>query len=371
MFGLILKKELKAFFTSKGNLVFMIALPVLLISIFSFALGSYIQGDYGTFADGKVLYYSGSTSEEQQKQFSVIAEQITLSTGVVFEQTDNIEQAKALVESSQAYGVISISDAGFEYYRSPFNEPEGGKVVRSLFVQLAQNQGQDAEAAEVQKVILDASRPDAKSYYTFAALAFSLLFMGLLIAHSVHDEKALDTIVRIKLSKSGVGRMMLSKVLTGILCGCGQIAVAFLYSSVLLGVDWGNRLPWMLFILILLALYSAVFGAVVGMLSKNKSMCQSTVLMVSMLCGYLGGSITPLYLLENMPVLNLLVRVSPLYWTNRAMISLSNGFLNEQTLYSVLVLAGLSCFLFAFYMIWGNRADQKEKRQQRKEVPAA
>ena len=49
MLGVILKKELKAFFTNKGNLVFMFLLPILLISIFSFALGDYVKAEYGTF----------------------------------------------------------------------------------------------------------------------------------------------------------------------------------------------------------------------------------------------------------------------------------------------------------------------------------
>jgi ABC-2 type transport system permease protein len=56
MLGVILKKELKAFFTNKGNLVFMFLLPILLISIFSFALGDYVKAEYGTFDNGNVLY---------------------------------------------------------------------------------------------------------------------------------------------------------------------------------------------------------------------------------------------------------------------------------------------------------------------------
>ena len=367
MFWLILKKELKAFFTSKGNLVFMILLPVLLISIFSFALGSYIQGDYGTFTDGKVLYYTESPNE----QFFEITEQITSSTGVLFVETNDPQQAKELVDSSGAYGFVTVSESGFDYYRSSFNEPEGGKIVRSLFVQLAEGQEETTDTVSVRRTVLEVSKPESKSYYTFSALAFSLLFMGLLIAHSVYDEKALDTIVRIKLSKSGVGRMMLSKVLTGVLCGCGQVAVAFLFSTLVLGVEWGEQLPWMLLILLMLALYSATFGAIVGMLSKNKSMCQSTVLMVSMLCGYLGGSITPLYLLENIPVLNWLVKISPLYWTNRAMINLFNGLLNEQALYSVLVLGGLTCLMFAAYLLFSNKAKGKDRSSLGKEETPA
>ena len=57
MFLLQLGKEIKVFFTSKGNLMFMFCMPLLLITIFSYALRDYIGGEYGTFQNAKVYYY--------------------------------------------------------------------------------------------------------------------------------------------------------------------------------------------------------------------------------------------------------------------------------------------------------------------------
>lgn len=351
MFRVILRKELKAFFSNKGNLVFMVFLPILLISIFSFALGDYMQADYNTFDNGRVLYFIDTSSQKQMANFDDIAAQITDVTGVVFESVSNLADAEAQVQASEAYGVVTITDSEYEYYRSPFNESEGGKLVRSLFVQLSENAGKNDEKLKINHVVLTMTQPNSKAYYSFSALAFSLLFMGLLIAHSVFDEKAYGTITRIRLSKAGVRVMLLSKILTGVICGGSQILTAYLFSSLLLGVQWGSMILWIVLLFLLLAIYSAVFGAFIGMLAKNKSICQSAVMMTSMLCGYLGGSITPLYLLENMPVLRTLVKVSPLYWINRATTSLTAGILNKYTLYSVLVLLGLSCLLLILYTV--------------------
>lgn len=69
----------------------------------------------------------------------------------------------------------------------------------------------------IQNVVLDIPKVDAKGYYTFSGLAFCLLFMGLLMADSVYDERERDTIERIKLSKAGIVGMMLSKIITGLL----------------------------------------------------------------------------------------------------------------------------------------------------------
>lgn len=363
MFGLLLKKELRVFFTKKGNLIFMVLMPILLISLFSFALGDYIKADYKTFENGKALYYEENAPAEMMDRFSSITDRISASTGVVFEQTGDYKKAQEAVESSKVYGVIMITSNGFDYFRSTFNEPEGGRLVRTLFVQLSNAAA--LQTVSIQKVNLNTKQLDSKIYYTFSALAFSIMFMGLLVAHSVYDEKELSTIERIRLSKAGIGGMMTSKILTGICCGIGQVIVVFLFSNLILGVDWGNRLPWIGFVFILLILFSAVFGSVIGMLSKNKAMCQSIVMMFAMLCGYLGGSITPLYLLENMPVLSTIIRLSPLYWTNQALTSLHNGIVNEKILYSAFVLIGLSlAMLFLLMLVTSpgkkNKASQRE-----------
>ena len=351
MLGVILKKELKAFFTNKGNLVFMFLLPILLISIFSFALGDYVKAEYGTFENGKMLYYNDNASAEMSEKIALISEKINSATGVTFEQVADIQSAKKQVESSEAYGLITVTDSGFDYFRSEFNEPEGGRTVRSLFTQMADGNISSTEKQDIQHITLKADKPDAKKYYTFSGLAFSILFMGLLVGYSVYDEKAYGTITRIQLSRVGVGAMMFSKILTGIVCGCVQIVSAFVFSSFALGVEWGGKAVWIFLLLLMLVVYSAVFGAVIGMLSKNKSMCQSTVLMISMLCGYLGGSVTPLYLLENMPVLNIIIKISPLYHLNRAVTALSNGILDRNTLYTILVLTGLSAFMLILFAL--------------------
>ena len=357
MLGVILKKELKAFFTNKGNLVFMFLLPILLISIFSFALGDYVKAEYGTFENGKMLYYNDNASPEMSEKFALICEKINSATGVTFEQVADIQLAKIQVESSEAYGLITVTDSGFDYFRSDFNEPEGAKTVRGLFMQMAAGNNGSTDGQKIQHITLKAAKPDSKKYYTFSGLAFSILFMGLLVGYSVFDEKAYGTITRIRLSHAGVGMMLLCKVLTGILCGCVQILSAFAFSSLVLGVKWGGKTALIFLLLLMLVLYSAVFGAVIGMLSKNKSMCQSAVLMVSMLCGYLGGSVTPLYLLENMPVLNIIIKLSPLYHLNRAVTALSNGILDRSTFYTVLVLTGLSVFMLVLFMLTRNKTN--------------
>lgn len=49
------------------------------------------------------------------------------------------------------------------------------------------------DSRKIQHITLKADKPDAKKYYTFSGLAFSILFMGLLIGYSVYPNIALHT----------------------------------------------------------------------------------------------------------------------------------------------------------------------------------
>ena len=69
------------------------------------------------------------------ERFALISEKINSATGVTFEQVADIQSAKEQVESSEAYGLITVTDSGFDYFRSEFNEPEGGRMARGLFPQ--------------------------------------------------------------------------------------------------------------------------------------------------------------------------------------------------------------------------------------------
>lgn len=362
MFLLQLWKEIKAFFTSKGNLLFMFVMPLLLITIFSYALRDYINAGYGTFNEAKVFYCEEKEEDARNKEFEMIRTKLSQALGVTFESVTDYEAACKAVEKSEAYGVIRVNKDGYDYFRSDFNEPEGGKLVRSLFSQMAGSISDTSHAEtifRVNKMKLNVSKFDSKNYYTFAGLAFSILFMGLLVAFMVYDEKEFGTIERIRLSNAGVPGMVLSKVFTGIFCGCVMIGTSYLYSQFVLKVNWGTKTVYILLILLCLCIFSATFGCVVGLAGKNKTICQSSVLMFSMLCGYLGGSITPLYLLENIPVLNWIIKISPLYYTNRAVSSLYNGVVDEKTTYCIAVLLSFTIVLSFLGIRAGKKVTKK------------
>ncbi|MCM1308405.1 MAG: ABC transporter permease, partial [Butyrivibrio sp.] len=181
-----------------------------------------------------------------------------------------------------------------------------------------------------------------KIYYTFAAAAFLILFMAFLSSMSIIEEKELGTDIRIRISSIGNGGVLIAKALTSICGGIAEIIIIYLYSRFVIGVEWGGNLPLIFMVLLLLTVFSTSLGIVIGTFCKSKTVAQETSLVAGLMCGYLGGSITPAYLMENMPVMCYVIKLSPLYWTNKALISLYNDIVDKNTAYSLIVLAVLS-----------------------------
>lgn len=355
MFGKMLKKEWKVYVSSKINLVFMIVLPILFIGLFSVALKDYIGADYGTFEGGNVFYYV-EDSGTYEDRFNTIRDKLTEATGVTFTKVHDPEDAKACVEASEGYGVITVKADGYDYYRSPYNETEGGKLFRTMFVQLAGLSEAELEnyPVLVENVIeVRVSEVDSSAYYTFSALAFTLMMLSVGVTLSVYDERESQAIVRYRISKTGIWGMYGIKILIGMIAGLIQMGISFLFSMLVLGVDWGDKIGYMLLLLMLNNLFAVLLALMLGIRGKNRAVSQDTVMVITMLCAYLGGSITPIYILENIKALRFIVRISPLYWTNQALISLYNGVLDKKTLYSALVLLMLSAVL-AFVIVLGE-----------------
>ncbi len=350
MFGIILRKEIKSYFRSAGNWIFVFALPILLILLMSSALDGYMSTDFRTFDDGKVYYFYEEKTDFNAEKVNQFEALLLQSTRVVMEEVSNFEQGVKDVNSSKAFGIMKIFDDNISYYRSPYNETEGGKIVHSLFEQVI---GKDITALNdsVRVTTLETTPVDSASYATFTYLAFVILFIALMTGHSVNDERVYGTIERIKISKAGLNALLLSKVVLGVLIGILQIATVWTFSTLVLGISWGSQAPIMFLVLLCLAVMSSIFGVVIGMISGNKAIADNTVLMTVMLSGYVGGALSPIYLLENANILNQIIKISPLYWTGRSLTNLYVNIMNSTTYASIGVSLGLTLLFLLIYKL--------------------
>lgn len=350
MFGIILRKEVKSYFRGAGNWIFVFALPILLILLMSSALDGYMSTDFHTFDDGKVYYYYKEKTDANTQKLNEFETLLKQSTGITLKEVSNYEKGVSGVNSSEAFGIIKITADSMDYYRSPYNETEGGKIVRSLFKQ-AMEKDLSALTNQVHVVELETTPVDSTSYATFTYLAFVIMFIALMTGHSVNDERIYGTIERIKISKAGLNALLLSKIVLGIFIGILQIAAVWIFSQFVLKVNWGDRMLIMFGVLFCLTIMSSIFGVVIGMISRNKAIADNTILMTVMLSGYIGGALSPVYLLENTNVINQIVKISPLYWTGRSLTNLYVNIVDSNTFASIGVSLGLTLLFLIIYKI--------------------
>ncbi|MBG9795932.1 hypothetical protein ABD76_27200 [Paenibacillus dendritiformis] len=356
-----LKKDFRQFTRRKANVIFMFLVPIVLILLMSYSLERYMEGRVGTFYEGRALYVVNEENDNLQK-FNAFKDQVHADTGIRFEKVNSYEEAVNQVNRQEAYAVITIHDRGFDYYRSPYNEQLGGKLLRSLFEQSIVHAAEPAQSNYVSTTVLQGNTVNSFAYFTFSGLGLIMLYIASIIAHSVSNEKELRTIERIKLSRAKVRTMIVSKIAFGLLIGMLQIAEIYAFSSLLLDVNWGEYTLLMFVTLMTLAVFSSTLGAMVGMGMKNKLLINGVVLMAVVLIGFLGGAFSPISMLENIPVVSTLIKISPLYWSNQALTYLYSGSLDTAVWIAMGVCLGASLLILLIYRVKANRGTAVSKK---------
>ena len=338
MFAQNVIKEFKLFFRSKGNVLFILLFPLILIGIMSYALNSMIGGNAGVSIDkGKILYIAEEENENYQR-FVMFEEMMKKDGTVEFERLSPSEASdgKKKVDKQKAYALITVTDSGFDYYRSPYNEPYAAQVIRSYFEQISVLSPEAAAAAAapdlsgVKYESVNVKKIDSKTYYTIVELTFMIIYIAMIVGKSVFMEKELETNNRIVLAGSGMVNVILSKIVLGTVLGIVQTLIVYVFSRLVLRVEWGSKFLLMMLLLVLLSATVSAMGAALGAMVKNKVIISNTVLALAILFGLFGGMFTPIPYLESNKVIGFMMKCTPLYWVNKGMISLQQGIITNS-----------------------------------------
>ena len=173
-------------------------------------------------------------------------------------------------------------------------------------------------------------------------LGFVLIYISAILAYAVYEERDKRTVNRILLSKSGMGAFLFNKFFIGILMAVIQIAVAYVFSTVFLDVDWGEKKLIMLLVFLCIGVFSTAFGIAAAMTVKKREGIDNLVLFVAAMCGYMGGAITPSTVLESKKVIKHIIKIDPLYWCNKALLTLYGGEYDSSVTKSIVISLGLA-----------------------------
>ena len=139
--------------------------------------------------------------------------------------------------------------------------------------------------------------------------------------------------------------VIFSKIILGVVVGLLQVIVIYFVSTVFLKINWGENLLQIFIVLISFIIFSSVLGIVVSMVFNDNKAASSIINTLIIILGFLGGSYMPISLIKSTPITNILSQLTPTYWANISLLSLSTGLNTNYSYISIVISLGLSVVL--------------------------
>lgn len=377
MFINMLKKEFTVFFRNKGEVFMLFVFPIILITTLSLGLKSMMEYSSDIFeVDGKdsIVYYAvEEDAKEYSMGFEAFKEGVEEAVALKFEETSSLDEVEEDVDNYDALAFINVEKDGFSFYTSKKGEKVQSKIVKSMFESLLNEYSiystvgeynpeaiRNLVSSEFESYVENESIGDARNltsteFYTFAELALIVMYISSYIAESVYSENKLNTINRIKLSKSSEHIIVLAKVVMGCLLSIMQTILIYIYTSLCLNLDWGGNVLKFFTLYIALGLFASTLGVVVGTISKKDTTASAILNAIIIFISFLGGCYVPLSQIIKMPGVNNLIFLSPIYWIDTA---ISSSLCNIQSNSYAIALAvplGLSVIMVSIYLLGVRR----------------
>lgn len=345
------KKELRAYIRSPFQLAFTLLLPVMFVLIMGYAMSNVVGETADVESDEEIIALytiEEGASADDTMEFEMFKTYATSGMGVTWYQVDSFDDSKDKVDTNDAIALIRVSEEGFYYYRSPYNEPTSSKVLRAAYNNML---GELTNITEnkVTSTVIQAEKVDSYTYFTFAELGFIMFYLALIVGQSVFVDKGTTAFRRIYISEASVNSYVMAKVLFGVTISVIQIAVVYLISTRGLKVDWGENIGLIVLTFLCLGLFSSIMGAVMGVFAKSRAALSDKILVMAILVGILGGGLTPVSFLESYKILGYICKISPLYWITNGTVALAGNQSTTDHIVGMAVCLVLSVLMLLSY----------------------
>lgn len=361
LFSLI-KKEIKHFFRNKSNVVTMFIFPVILIVIMGFSLNGLMNIDTNIFENKKVYYKINNLNIENKysQLFKNFKDNCEKELKIEFQEITEENYGKDSVDKYEALAFININEDNYDFYRNEKKEDSSQKIFRSIFEQYLESYSvinitldKDSnilkEVKESEIIVKDQGISNdgisSFTYYTFAELVLIILYISQITSVSTYNEGLEKTYLRLKVSKASEFNIILSKLILGVVVGVLQILVVYFVSTVFLNINWGENLREIIAVLISLIIFSSILGITIGYVFKDSKAASSVINVLLIVLGLLGGSYLPISLIKSNTVTSLLCKITPTYWANISLLSLSTGIKTNYSIISIVISLELSLIL--------------------------
>ena len=378
MFFVMLKKELKMFFRSKGNVIMLFLFPIILITTLSLSLKNIMSSETEIFGENdkdSIVYYSVDENAKYKDGFFMFVDRIKKEINIKFKEVEDLDKVKDKIDDDKAIAYVSLYKINFDIYTSKNGDTTKSKIFKSMIESLFNKYGtyetiEKLNEKSVNNVIKSTydkyvvseningkKTVTSAEYYTFAELALIILNVSTVIGELVYKEKQLNTINRIKMSKVSERTMIFSKIALGIIISILQIILVYIYTTLILKVNWGENTLKFILLFIVFGLFSSMLGAIVGVSCKTDTAVAGILNGIMYLICILGGCFSTRLMITKVPILNKLMYLSPIYWINTAINTMICGLDTNLYLVSIMIPIILSFLLFSYSEIIKRRGE--------------
>ena len=365
----LIKKELKAFFRSKSDVIIMLIFPVILIFVMGKSLNNLMSVEKNIF-NNKTIYYRINAPINNEKNLQLFYDfmiNFEKKTNVKFIENKNYKNATNDVNNNKAICFMDIYDNKINYFRNEKKESTESKIFRNLYEQYMRkysflqtmsksNSKQMTSLSNYQiKILLkdeniNEEEISSYTYYTFAELILIILYISTLTSISMYKERFLHTMTRLKVSGTNKFNILASKIALGIIIGLMQTFVVYIMSTKLLHVNWGDNLIYIMLVLISFIIFSSVLGIFISIIFDDQKTAYTVNNILIIIMGFLGGSYVPICLVKSTRITSFLCNIMPNYWANTAILGLHYNMETQYYIISILISLSLSVIM----LIVGN-----------------
>ncbi len=365
----LIKKELKAFFRSKSDVIIMLIFPVILIFVMGKSLNNLMSVEKNIF-NNKTIYYRINAPINNEKNLQLFYDfmiNFEKKTNVKFIENKNYKNATNDVNNNKAICFMDIYDNKINYFRNEKKESTESKIFRNLYEQYMRkysflqtmsksNSKQMTSLSNYQiKILLkdeniNEEEISSYTYYTFAELILIILYISTLTSISMYKERFLHTMTRLKVSGTNKFNILVSKIALGIIIGLMQTFVVYIMSTKLLHVNWGDNLIYIMLVLISFIIFSSVLGIFISIIFDDQKTAYTVNNILIIIMGFLGGSYVPICLVKSVRITSFLCNIMPNYWANIAILGLHYNMETKYYIISIFISLSLSVIM----LIVGN-----------------
>ena len=365
----LIKKELKAFFRSKSDVIIMLIFPVILIFVMGKSLNNLMSVEKNIFNNKTICYRINApiNNEKNLQLFYDFMINFEKKTNVKFIENKNYKNATNDVNNNKAICFMDIYDNKINYFRNEKKESTESKIFRNLYEQYMRkysflqtmsksNSKQMTSLSNYQiKILLkdeniNEEEISSYTYYTFAELILIILYISTLTSISMYKERFLHTMTRLKVSGTNKFNILASKIALGIIIGLMQTFVVYIMSTKLLHVNWGDNLIYIMLVLISFIIFSSVLGIFISIIFDDQKTAYTVNNILIIIMGFLGGSYVPICLVKSTIITGFLCNIMPNYWANTAILGLHYDMETQYYIISILISLSLSVIM----LIVGN-----------------